>query len=150
MLAEMISQIAALFESACTARVFALEEEFNTLGVWVFDLNGFMPIIRNAFKVLRLKVLMWFNPVFMIHQVIVIVWISWFILINYVFLLSLCFARKASLVCWLISLFNQKFSFLLRKIESYILCFRLCLKTPFFLILSGLCLLDTTLSEVLV
>ena len=62
MLPEVIPEVAALLEDTVAALVLAFEEQFHTLGHFIFDLNGFVPIVRNTGKSLDVSLLLF--PVF--------------------------------------------------------------------------------------
>ena len=48
--AEVVAQIAAFLEDTFAATVHALEIEFDALRHLMFDLDGLMPLSRNAFE----------------------------------------------------------------------------------------------------
>ena len=53
-LAEMVPQIAALFERAIAARVLALEVKFDAMGFLILHLDGLVPLSWDALEGLRL------------------------------------------------------------------------------------------------
>lgn len=50
MLAEVVAQVAALLEDGLAILVLADEVEVGALGLTVPDLDGLMPLVRDAFK----------------------------------------------------------------------------------------------------
>ena len=48
MLSEMVSKIATFLEDTIASLVLTFEEQFDTLSLFIFYLDGFVPIIWNS------------------------------------------------------------------------------------------------------
>lgn len=82
-LAEMVTQVAALLEGTRASRVLALEEQLHALGVRVLHLDRLVPFFRDAFEVLRSEVLLRLNPVFVVdHFVIFLIRVKVLLLVD--------------------------------------------------------------------
>jgi hypothetical protein len=72
-LAEVVSQVAALLEGAGATGIFALEKQLDALGVRILDFYRFVPLLGNAFKVFRCEVLLGLYPVFVKDRILVFI-----------------------------------------------------------------------------
>lgn len=72
-LAEVVTEVAALLEGARASRVFTLEEKLDALSVRVLHFDRLVPFFRDAFEVLGDEVLVRFYPVFVVDHILVVV-----------------------------------------------------------------------------